>query len=290
MIALCTEWPSADNALLRAEFSRTGIEVVEIAPPCARSSGPASGVRAAWPAWLRLSATAVYERCDPTGECVLAEQFASNNRDERRAVVAHFVEVFRPDGASWAALQRPTAPRGPSAPPVADPSAWSLALYMRQGMGPLPLRAGVGVESTLQYTLDARWAMGLSAAALRTLGGTDFGRARVQATHVPVVVGVERMVVPGLQMGAYVGVSALAVQGEDRPNITQQSGWALLPRAELRANWQLLKAKHVSLTAGLRAGLPLVGAEIGVLTPAGYSPEGTASGPDVSYVLGAVFR
>ena len=287
MIALCTEWPAADNALLRTEFARAGIEVVEQAPPCGQASVVSSASAAAWPAWLKLGGAAVYLRCDPTGECALGEQFPSRNSDERRAVVAHFVEVFRPDSAAWAALQRPLHP------PVriaASPSPWSLALLARPGVGPLPLRAGFGAEATAGYSFDAHWSLGLSVAAVRTLAGTDFGRARVQVTHLPIVVGVEHTLTRKLQLGAYVGVSALAVQGEDRPNITQQSGWALLPRAELRANWRLLRSEHTSLVTGLRAGLPLAGAEVGVLTNKGYSTEGAVAGPDLSYVVGAVFR
>lgn len=260
---------------LRSEFAREGIVVVEQAALCEPFKPDAFR--------LRLYERTVYEKCSTTG-CELLEELPSGTAEERRALVSHLVEVLRPRTTAWGSAPRPLEP-----PAEAAASQWAFALGARAGVGPLPMRVGIGGEFQAYYALGADWRLGATGAWVPATAGTEVAIARVQLTHVPLTVGLERRLTSHLYAGAFLGLSALRAEGENKTNFISQSGWAAVPRFELRANVELLRGKTAALYTGLRAGLPLQGAELGLQLSSGYAAQGHVDGIDVGYAAGVVF-
>ncbi len=282
MIALCTQWPAQDLALLRAELERAGVDVRVVQGECDALAQEADNV-------VRLDAQVQALRCEAHA-CRVLWQLPSETAALRREATSHLLESLRTRAGDWSARPMPAAPPlelpGPAAPPPTSPprppTPWSWYAGLRCSVAAAPLGVLPGVDLRAYYTVAPRLQLGLGAGALQSLNDRDAGGTQVSVFNLPVLAGVQWAARPWLRTGAWAGASLLHAAGAESPGTRARSGWAAAPRAEISVDAVVWRGSALYAAVGLRGGAWLQGVAL-VTEGVGAQP---VRGADVAVTAG----
>ncbi len=281
MIALCTEWPSADLALLRAELERAGAETRVVAGPCSPQREHETHV-------VSLTESLRVYLCDSQA-CTESWSLESSTAALRRAAMSHLVESVRARVGDWSPsvpmpMPVPT-PAQPAAPvaslpstPRLPPSPWSYSAALRLSTAAAPAMLTPGAEVRALYMVVPTLRGGLALTALWSAGARDAAGTRVSFLHVPIVAGLQWLPRRWVHIGVWAGASLVYASGGETATTRGRSGWAGVPRAELSGDVAFARSGNASWFTGVRAAAWLSELELNTVGGASSALRGAELG------------